>query len=187
MHRGGCCALRSHQRDYRSRFACVLSVCRCCSLSVELLMSSLATQSLLLGVFTPPRFLTFLPLYRGVFHVLPRSVLSKDEEESAAAAATLEHECGVVMCKPDPDAAAAPQISKRKQGRKRKQAERNERKATEEEFSAPPPLLPASKPAAAAPAPALPPPGAGSVAAAASSAPAPAPAPRRARRVRHDE
>ena len=55
----------------------------CCfsspSLSFSRFFSLLSTRSLLLAVWTPPAFFTFLPVYAGIFSILPRSVLAKGD------------------------------------------------------------------------------------------------------------
>lgn len=131
----------------------VLSPCR----SFSRFFSLLSTRSLLLALWTAPNFFTFLPLYSGIFSMLPRSVLAKstasagdDADEGAAEAdaeggamnerqrvlqggveALLDGE--ITLSAPASLTAPQPLLLSKRAIRKRKQAERNAHKGAFEE------------------------------------------------------
>ncbi len=96
------------------------------------LFDLLSAPSLLVSVWSPPGFISFLAVHRDIFHVLPRSIIAKEGAPLPASATVPD---GVVAEWEDSEsfaigagegaAAIAPAHQSRRQAKKRKQMERN--------------------------------------------------------------
>jgi hypothetical protein len=90
----------------------------------------LNVPSLLVALYTPPAYLTFFAVHNSIFHVMPRSLLSKEGASGAAVVAVSAEEDAEDIAIPSyADAPALPAVppahSSKRREKKRNRAERD--------------------------------------------------------------